>query len=111
MPSRSHICQGVSWSGRISSVSMCSCMELTRQSMKTDRRAVPRVGERVPYVVVYGEPGLPLIQLVRHPHTLLEQPHLRINSQYYITKVIAPPLNRCLLLVGVDCLAWFSELP
>jgi len=86
-------------------------LELTRQAMRLDRRAVPRVGERVPYVVVYGEPGLPLIQLVRHPSTLLEQPHLRINYHYYITKAIAPPLNRCLLLVGADCLAWFSELP
>ena len=35
------------------------------QAMKVDRRAVPRSGERVPYVVIYGEPGLPLIQLVR----------------------------------------------
>ena len=86
-------------------------LELTKQAMKLDRRAVPRVGERVPYVVVYGEPGLPLIQLVRHPRTLLEQSHLRTNAHYYITKVIAPPLNRCLLLVGADCLAWFSELP
>merc|ERR1719336_2030392 len=38
-------------------------LELTRQAIRVDRRAVPRVGERVPYVVVYGEPGLPLIQL------------------------------------------------
>ena len=35
------------------------------KAMKVDRRAVPRSGERVPYVVVYGEPGLLLIQLVR----------------------------------------------
>ena len=33
--------------------------------MRADRRAVPRAGERVPYVVVYGEPGLNLIHLVR----------------------------------------------
>ena len=79
------------------------------QAMKVDRRAVPRSGERVPYVVVYGEPGLPLIQLVRWvgimillsfwkntemkwtplrpPAALLDQPHLRINGLYYITKV------------------------
>jgi len=86
-------------------------LELTRQAMKTDRRAVPRAGERVPYVVVYGEPGLPLIQLVRNPAHLLDQPHLRINGTYYITKVIGPPLNRCLLLVGADCLAWHHHLP
>ncbi len=32
------------------------------QAVRLDRRAIPRTGERVPYVVVYGEPGLPLIQ-------------------------------------------------
>ena len=26
-------------------------------------------------------------------------------------QVIGPPLNRCLLLVGADCLAWLAELP
>ena len=26
--------------------------------MRRDRRLVPRTGERVPYVVVYGEPGI-----------------------------------------------------
>jgi len=86
-------------------------LELTRQAMRTDRRAIPRSGERVPYVVVYGEPGLPLIQLVRSPHTVLSQPHLRTNGHYYVTKVLIPPLNRCLLLVGADCFSWFSELP
>lgn len=33
--------------------------------LREDRRSEPRVRERVPYVVVYGSPGLPLIQLVR----------------------------------------------
>ena len=86
-------------------------LELTRQAMRVDRRAVPRVGERVKYVVVYGEPGLPLIQLVRTPETLLNQPHLRLNCVYYITKVIVPSLNRCLLLVGADAMAWYTQLP
>jgi len=86
-------------------------LELTRQAMRSDRRAVPRVGERVPYVVVYGEPGLPLIQLVRTPQAVLDQPHLRLNCAYYITKVIIPPLNRCLLLVGADAMAWYNQLP
>ena len=85
-------------------------LELTKQNMRVDRRAVARVGERVPYVVVYGEPGLRLIQLVRSPHTMLEQPHLRLNSIYYITKVIVPALNRCLLLVGADAMTWYLQL-
>lgn len=36
-----------------------------RQGMSVDRRSEPRAGERVPYVIVYGSPGLPLIELVR----------------------------------------------
>lgn len=43
---------------------------LPRRMLKEDRRSEPRVGERVPYVVVYGSPGLPLIQLVRRSVTL-----------------------------------------
>ena len=36
-----------------------------RQAMLLDKRAEPRVGERVPYVVVCGTPGLPLFKLIR----------------------------------------------
>jgi hypothetical protein len=37
-------------------------VKIILQAVRLDRRAIPRTGERVPYVVVYGEPGLPLIQ-------------------------------------------------
>lgn len=30
---------------------------------------------------------------------------------YYITKVLIPPLNRCLLLIGADVNHWFADLP
>ena len=56
--------------------------------MKDDRRSEPRVGERVPYVIVHGSPGLPLIQLVRQPRELLKDNSLRINVTYYITKQV-----------------------
>ena len=42
-----------------------SFISSVRRHLARDRRAEPRVGERVPYVVVNGGPGLPLIQLVR----------------------------------------------
>lgn len=38
-------------------------LELARKAVAVDRRAEPRPGERVPYVVVYGHPGQPLIQV------------------------------------------------
>lgn len=79
--------------------------------MAYDRRLEPRVGERVPYVIVYGMPGMPLIQLVRRPMEVLQNPTLRLNSTYYITKQILPPLGRLFQLIGVDVFSWYQELP
>ncbi|KAG7244176.1 hypothetical protein INR49_004249 [Caranx melampygus] len=86
-------------------------LELTRRMMAYDRRLEPRVGERVPYVVVYGLPGVPLIQLVRRPMEVLQDPALRLNATYYITKQILPPLARMFQLIGVDVFSWYQELP
>lgn len=86
-------------------------MYIFRASMQMDRRAEPRRGERVPYLVVNGPPGLPLIRLVRSPHEYLTNEALKINAMYYITKVLIPPLNRCLLLIGADANQWFVDLP
>lgn len=79
--------------------------------MAYDRRLEPRVGERVPYVIVYGVPGMPLIQLVRRPMEVLQDPGLRLNAAYYITKQMLPPLARMFQLIGVDVFSWYQELP
>ncbi|KAM4041549.1 DNA polymerase zeta catalytic subunit [Anomaloglossus baeobatrachus] len=86
-------------------------LELTRKMVAYDRRSEPRVGERVPYVIVYGTPGVPLIQLVRRPIDVLQDQNLRLNATYYITKQILPPLNRVFSLIGVDVFNWYDELP
>ncbi|XP_069090700.1 DNA polymerase zeta catalytic subunit isoform X2 [Pleurodeles waltl] len=86
-------------------------LEITRKMLAYDRRSEPRVGERVPYVIVYGTPGVPLIQLVRRPIEVLQDPSLRLNATYYITKQILPPLNRLFSLIGVDVFSWYDELP
>ncbi|KAJ0061296.1 hypothetical protein NL108_014829, partial [Boleophthalmus pectinirostris] len=86
-------------------------LELTRRMMVYDRRQEPRVGERVPYVIIYGMPGLPLIQLVRRPMEVLQDPSLRPNATYYITKQILPPIARIFQLIGVDVFSWYQELP
>ncbi|KAK2846284.1 hypothetical protein Q7C36_011138 [Tachysurus vachellii] len=86
-------------------------LELTRRMMAHDRRWEPRVGERVPYVIVYGSPGVPLIQLVRHPMDVLQDPALRLNAVYYITKQILPPVARIFSLIGVDVFSWYHTLP
>ncbi|CAG9769330.1 unnamed protein product [Ceutorhynchus assimilis] len=86
-------------------------LELARKWTAVDRRNEPRNGERVPYIIVNGPPGLPLIRLVRSPRDLLNDNSLRPNALYYITKVIIPPINRCLNLIGADLNVWFNQMP
>lgn len=86
-------------------------LELARQWVQVDRRAEPRRSERVPYVIVSGAPGLPLIRLVRSPMQLLEDPALRLNADYYLTRALVPPLARCFNLLGVDVAKWLANMP
>ncbi|XP_015597697.1 DNA polymerase zeta catalytic subunit isoform X2 [Cephus cinctus] len=86
-------------------------LELTRRLIQKDPRAVPRVSERVRYIIVAGAPNEALIHCVRSPWELISDPGLRPNAIYYITRVIIPPLNRCFNLFGVDINAWFNEMP
>ncbi|XP_022226799.2 DNA polymerase zeta catalytic subunit isoform X2 [Drosophila obscura] len=86
-------------------------LQLTRKWMQKDPRRIPRRGERVPFIIINGPPGVQLIRLVRSPHEILANEGHKINAIYYITKAIIPPLNRCLLLVGADVNDWFTSLP
>ncbi|XP_071956758.1 DNA polymerase zeta catalytic subunit-like [Antedon mediterranea] len=86
-------------------------LELAKRMLSNDRRSEPRTGERVPYVIVYGSPGLPLIQLVRSPLEVVKNTSQRLNSIYYVTKQILPPLDRIMSLFGVDVYQWYNELP
>lgn len=82
------------------------------KAMRVDPRAEPRYAERVPYVVVHGEPGARLFDLVVDPQDLLsiDSPY-RLNDLYYITKQIIPALQRVFGLVGADLSQWFQEMP
>ncbi|GFS12492.1 DNA polymerase zeta catalytic subunit-like [Elysia marginata] len=86
-------------------------LEIARRRVRVDRRWEPRVGERVPYIIVHGPPGLPLIQLVREPHDLTLDSALRLNATYYITKQILPPLDRLFSLIGVNVFKWYQDMP
>uniref|UniRef100_A0A182NQU6 DNA polymerase n=1 Tax=Anopheles dirus TaxID=7168 RepID=A0A182NQU6_9DIPT len=86
-------------------------LELSRKWKLTDPRREPRRGQRVPYVIINGPPLVPLIRLVRSPDEVLSNEGLKINANYYISKAIIPPLNRCLLLIGADVHQWYNDLP
>ncbi|KAJ0256178.1 DNA polymerase zeta catalytic subunit [Hirschfeldia incana] len=82
------------------------------KAMRADPRTEPRYGERVPYVVIHGEPGARLVDMVVDPLVLLDidSPY-RLNDLYYINKQIIPALQRVFGLVGADLNQWFLEMP
>lgn len=66
-------------------------------------RAEPRYGQRVPYVVLAGEPGARLSDMVAPPRLLVEAAgRRRLHALYYITRQLLPALERVLALVGAD---------
>ncbi|KAK3811816.1 MAG: hypothetical protein J3Q66DRAFT_286513, partial [Benniella sp.] len=76
-----------------------------------DPRSEPQYGERVPYVVVYGDPGARLTDQVIEPKELLMNKDLRLNGEYYIRKQIIPSLERIFQLAGADVRSWYDEMP
>lgn len=79
---------------------MCRCLYLFyRKRRIVDTWSEPQSGDRVSYVIVCGSPGQPLYQLVREPELLLANPQLKVNTLYYLSKVIIPPLNRRVYLL------------
>ncbi|GAB4855556.1 hypothetical protein Ancab_024175 [Ancistrocladus abbreviatus] len=81
------------------------------KAMRADPRAEPRYGERIPYVVIHGEPGARLVDMVVDPLDLLaiDSPY-RLNDLYYINKQIIPALQRVLGLVGANLNLWLVEM-
>ncbi|EPE04566.1 dna polymerase zeta catalytic [Ophiostoma piceae UAMH 11346] len=79
--------------------------------MAQDPRATLVNGERVPYVVVSGPPGMPLRDRCVAPEEVVKNRKLRLDSDYYILNSIIPPLDRILRLVDVDVLQWYLEMP
>ena len=98
------------------------------RAMAIDPRAEPRMGERVPYVVIVNNnsttgaggtaahhQGLEarLVDMVVSPHVVLESMGtMKIHVLYYLKKQIVPALMRTVGLVpGVDVERWLNELP
>ena len=84
---------------------------ISTKKMLEDARAEPQYGERVPYVVIAGAPGARLIDRCVAPEELLESDHSELDSEYYITKNLIPPLERIFNLVGANVRQWYDEMP
>ncbi|CAI5468005.1 unnamed protein product, partial [Closterium sp. Yama58-4] len=56
------------------------------KAMQRDPRAEPKYKERVQYVIVCGDPGSRLVDLVVEPRAVVDSQCLRLNVGYYITR-------------------------
>ncbi|KAG0198603.1 DNA polymerase zeta [Mortierella sp. GBA30] len=84
---------------------------VSARRMELDPRSQPQHGERVPYVVVYGDPGARLTDQVVEPKELLKNKDLRLNGEYYIRKHVIPSMERIFQLAGADVKSWYEEMP
>ncbi|CAE6429817.1 unnamed protein product [Rhizoctonia solani] len=81
------------------------------RKLALDPMAEPHYGERVPYVIIRGEPGSRLVDRAVPPEELLKDRHKSIDENYYITHSLIPPLERIFNLVGANVRQWFEEMP
>ncbi|KAJ7630949.1 hypothetical protein FB45DRAFT_917030 [Roridomyces roridus] len=67
--------------------------------------------ERVPYVICRGAPNSRLVERVEAPLDVLKNRHKHLDAEYYISRVLIPPLDRLLSLTGCDVRMWYREMP
>lgn len=80
-----------------------------------DPRMEPQYKERVPYVVIRDVTKHRLKDRCISPDDYLESytgtSPLSLDYEYYINKVLIPPLQRIFGLIGVDVKGWYKEMP
>jgi DNA polymerase zeta len=84
---------------------------ISTRRMLVDARAEPQYGERIRYVVATGAPGARLVDRCMPPEELLDDEHIELDSEYYISKNLIPPLERIFNLVGANVRSWYDEMP
>ncbi|KAF2709454.1 hypothetical protein K504DRAFT_378576 [Pleomassaria siparia CBS 279.74] len=84
---------------------------IATKRMLADPRTEPQYGERIPYVVISGAPGARLIDRCVSPETLLQNEHIELDAEYYISRNLIPPLERIFNLVGANVRQWYDEMP
>lgn len=83
---------------------------ISTKRMIEDVRSEPQFGERVPYVVISGAPGARLLDRCVAPEELFKNSCCELDSDYYISKNLIPPLGRIFDLIGVNVRSWYDEM-
>lgn len=88
---------------------------VAHKKVPIDPRSVPQYRERVPYLVYMDSSSPRLRDRCISPEDFVRsfntRAPLKLDYEYYITKVLIPPLERIFGLMGVDVKKWYRELP
>ncbi|CUM65007.1 uncharacterized protein PRCAT00002626001 [Priceomyces carsonii] len=80
-----------------------------------DARSEPQYRERVPYVVIRNSEKPRIKDRSVSPEEYIKSYDtampMVLDYEYYITKVLIPPLERLFNLIGVNIKSWYDELP
>lgn len=90
---------------------------VAERKVANDPLSKPQYKERVPYVVIRDITKPRIKDRSISPEEFLKSyqdkalvPYM-LDYEYYITRVLIPPLERIFNLVGADIKSWYSELP
>ncbi|KAI5952782.1 REV3 [Candida jiufengensis] len=88
---------------------------LSSKAAEEDPRKEPQYKERVPYLVIRDSTKNRIKDRVMFPEdfikTLSTSEPLMLDYEYYITRVLIPPLERIFNLIGADVRGWYKEMP
>ncbi|GMM34253.1 DNA-directed DNA polymerase [Saccharomycopsis crataegensis] len=87
---------------------------LVAKKMNQDQGYEPQYRERVPYLILKNrgngdrlkDKAVLLEDVTDKPDNFVE-----LDAEYYITKMLVPPLERIFSLIGVDVKEWYYEMP
>ncbi|KAG2159871.1 uncharacterized protein EDB93DRAFT_1112357, partial [Suillus bovinus] len=79
--------------------------------MIEDENDEVQYGDRIPYVIIRGDPHTRLVDRAVSPEELLQKKHMQLDASYYISRVLIPPLERVFNLIGADVRTWFDDMP
>lgn len=88
---------------------------IANRNVNKDPRSEPQYRERVPYLIFQDSSKLRIKDRCISPEDFIKSYNtlkpLRLDNEYYITRVLIPPLERIFNLIGVDIKGWYKELP
>lgn len=88
---------------------------LAKEAIKKDPRSEPQYRERIPYLVIKDPSKERIKDRSVSPETYLNSLEtdspLELDFEYYITRVLIPPLERVFNLIGVNVKDWYRNMP